>query len=132
MYAFIELLPPWGQYKTAMVMDEGWARNVLDMEEAGQGLPPTGEIEEGGAPSPLYYDPVVARMELIADRVMAVRTAVQAGYADEHKEPQFEPIVRPMTAIDRERERRTRSELEVLENQLLRGEGLVLELLAEE
>lgn len=131
MYAFLDLLPSWGQYKTAMAMDAEWAKEALDLEEAGYGLPPTAEAERDDAFSPLYYDPLVARLDLIADRVMAVRTAVQAGYSEEHKEPHFEPIVRPTTAIDRERERRIRNELDVLDAQI-QGEGLVLELIAGE
>lgn len=88
-------------------MDEGWAKTALDLEEAGAGLPPTGEeIVRDPELSPLYYDPRVARLDLIADRVLAVRTATQAGYSKDHKEPSFEPLTRPTTALERERERR--------------------------
>jgi len=74
---------------------------ILDLEEAGEEIP-------GGSSSPSAdYSPVVARLDMIADRVLAVRTAVQANYTEGHKEPNFEPIPRPETAIERERERRS-------------------------
>lgn len=73
-----------------------------------------------------HYSPVVARLDLIADRVMAVRTAVQANYTKEHQEPSFEPLDRPVTALERERERRTRNLLLELDALIL-GDGLPVE-----
>jgi hypothetical protein len=125
LYAFLEFLPPWGHYMSAIAMDADWARQALDLEAAGEGLPPTGESDEDHAATPLYYDPLVARLDLIADRVMAVRTATQAAYSQDNKEPYFDPITRPMTAMDRERERRERNALEEV-NALIQGEGLFL------
>jgi hypothetical protein len=91
-------------------MDEEWARIAVEMEyDELEGKPPTGEDpdEELSRPiGPLYYDPSIARLDLIADRLMAVRTAVQAGYAKDHREPAFQLLDRPETAVDRERERR--------------------------
>lgn len=101
-------------------MDEEWARRLLDMEEEGVGTPPTGE-----ALSPLGYTDVISRLDLIADRVMAVRTAVQAGYTEKHKEPSFDPLPRPTTAIEGERERRARTVLEEAEA-LFFGGGLMV------
>lgn len=103
-------------------MDEEWAERLLDWEESGDGAPPTGDRVQQ---TPLGYTDVVSRLDLIADRVMLVRTAVQAGYAKEHKEPTFDPLPRPTTAIDRARERRTRTVLEEAEA-LVFGAGLVL------
>jgi len=54
---------------------------------------------------------------------MAVRTAVQANYTKEHQEPTFEPLPRPETAIERERERRARTVLLEAEALIL-GDGL--------
>ncbi len=81
------------------------------MEDAGL-VPPAG-ITSDDEPriSPAGYTSLDARLDLIADRLMSVRTAVQAGYAKEHKEPRFKSLPRPTTAIERERERRTLDEL---------------------
>lgn len=102
-------------------MDEEWARRVLDLEEEGVGTP--------GAEEPpltsLGYSEEVARLDLIADRIMSVRTAVQASYADKHQEPHFEPIKRPTTAIEKERERRARKVLVGIEAEIF-GVGLPL------
>jgi hypothetical protein len=87
------------------------------MEEAGHELP----AQDGRTLH--HYSPVVARLDLIADRVMAVRTAVQANYTKEHQEPTFEPIERPETALDRERERRARNLLLEVDA-LVMGEGV--------
>lgn len=101
---------------------------MLDREEAGEELPGQGE-EEGGPPL-AGYSPVVARLDLIADRVMAVRTAVQSTYTKDHNEPTFEPLDRPTTALDRERERRARSLLLELDALVLGG-GLVVSVVGE-
>jgi hypothetical protein len=121
-YNFLDRLPPHGHYKTAVAMSPKWAEIVLDMEEAGKGIPPGTEDHDL---TPLGYTEVVARLDLIADRVMAVRTAVQAGYSKDHEEPRFEPMTRPVTAIDKERERRSRKILNEIES-LIFGEGLSL------
>jgi hypothetical protein len=91
------------------------------MEEAGTPLP----MPEETGPSLLDYSPVVARLDILADRMLAVRTAVQAGYSRDHQEPAFEPLPRPETAMDRVRERRTRNLLLELEAQVF-GEGLAI------
>lgn len=91
------------------------------MEEAGTALP----VPETSGPSLLDYSPVVSRLDLLADRLLAVRTAVQAQYSRDHQEPNFQPMERPTTAIERERERRTRNLLLELDALVL-GEGLTL------
>lgn len=106
-------------------MDEGWARAVVEMEMSGRLTPPTGEAGERTF-SPLGYSDVISRLDLIADRVLAVRTATQANYTKAHKEPKFDPLPRPTTAIERERERRTRTVLTEADDLLLGG-GIVLE-----
>jgi len=107
---------------TALAEDEVWAAQVLDMEEAGLASAPPNASER---PSVLHYSPVIARMDMLADRLLAVRTAVQAGYTKEHQEPEFNPLPRPETAIERERERRTRNLLLELDA-VVRGDGLVV------
>jgi hypothetical protein len=67
----------------------------------------------------------VARLDSIADRILAVRTAVQANYTKDHQEPTFRPLDRPTTAIERERERRARTVL-LETDALLRGGKLKL------
>lgn len=67
---------------------------------------------------------MVARLDLIADRIMSVRGAVIAGITRE--EPRYEAIPRPETAIDRERERRARSVLLEVDA-LVMGGGLAIE-----
>ena len=103
-------------------MDPEWARVICDMEEAGQETPPTGETLDDDTITPLGYSPIIARLDLIADRVMAVRTSVQASYAEKHEEPNFKPLPRPETALDRERERRTRILLEDVDALFRSGE----------
>lgn len=109
-YNFLARLPHWGHYKAALAMDERWASRMLDREEAGQDTPPTGEDDDPQL-TPLGYSDVVQRLDLLADRVMSVRTAVQASFSKDHEEPRFPPMPRPVTAIERERERRARTVL---------------------
>jgi hypothetical protein len=104
-------------------MDSEWANVMLDKEEKDEEHPPLSE--DDAEYSPLGYSEVVQRLDLIADRVMAVRTSVIASYADKHKEPTFEPIKRPKTAIERERERRARKVLLSVEAEVF-GRGLIL------
>lgn len=101
-------------------MDDEWAARVLDMEESGESSPTTGDDL-----TPLGYSDVVSRLDLIADRVMLVRTAVQAGYTREHEEPRMEPLPRPVTALERERERRARTVLLEVDAFVLGG-GMVI------
>ena len=122
LYRLLDRLPAWGHYKSALVMDEAWARYICDLEDAGEETPPGADDE---MMSPLGYGPIVQRLDLLADRVMAVRTAVQASYSEKHEEPSFEPLPRPETALDRERERRTRSLLEEVDAQFM-SQGLSL------
>jgi hypothetical protein len=101
-------------------MDEEWAEYILDVQEKqGQDMP--GISEAGPALTPLGYSEVVARLDLIADRVMGVRTAVQAGYTQNHEEPHFEPIRRPEPAVERVRELRVARELDELDRQFRGG-----------
>lgn len=102
-------------------MDEQWASRMLDLEEAGETTPPTGEDDEQTL-TPLGYSDVVSRLDLIADRVFSVRTAVQASFSKDHEEPRFPSMPRPTTALDRERERRARTVLLEVDA-LVRGVG---------
>lgn len=110
-YNLIARLPHWGHYKAALAMDEVWANRMLDREEAGLDAPPTGGDGETADLTPLGYSDIVARLDLIADRVFSVRTAVQATITKDHEEPRFPSMPRPVTAIERERERRARTVL---------------------
>lgn len=93
------------------------------MEEDGlEGVP--GQSEDEG-PGLLGYSPIVARLDHLADRLLAIRTAVQANYTKDHVEPQWQPLPRPTTALDRERERRARTVLEEVDALILGG-GLVV------
>ena len=116
-------MPAWGHYKAALALNEEWARIICDREEQGLDSPPADV--DSDVISPLGYSDLIARLDLIADRVMMVRTAVQSTITEKHKEPDFKPLPRPETALDRERERRTREELERLDAQIM-GEGLFL------
>jgi hypothetical protein len=119
----MDRLPYWGHYKSALVMDREWARQVCDAEDRGEEHPPAdvGEPER----SPLHYDEMVSRLDLIADRVMGVRTAVQHSIDPSKQEPHFQPMERPVTALDKERERRAVSVLTEVERQIF-GDGLLL------
>jgi hypothetical protein len=122
----IERLPAWGQYKSDLAMDEDWATYVLDvMEKEGEALPGAEDRI-----TPHGYTDVIARLDLIADRVLSVRTAVQAGYTQDHEEPHFETLPRPETAVERAREDRVRNELEELDRQF--REGIVLNITGEQ
>lgn len=122
-YAFLERLPYWGHYKSTLAMNEAWANKVLDMEERGERTPPgAGEDDDL---TPLGYSDIVARLDLIADRVMLVRTATQAGYTRDHEEPRLDPLPRPVTALERERERRARTVLLDVDA-MVSGGGLVI------
>ena len=106
-------------------MDEDWARYMCDLEDAGRDLPPGATQDEEPLMAPAGYTAVIGRLDLIADRVMGVRTAVQAGYHKEHKEPTYEPLPRPTTAMERERERRTIDELtEIADSFFMDGPAL--------
>lgn len=105
-----------------MANDEEYARQVCDLEDAGQGTPP-GASSSTGEPeiSTLGYTMLIARLDLIADRIMGVRTAVQSSFSRDHQEPRFEPLPRPTTAYDRERERRTIDELTEIADSFFMG-----------
>ena len=122
LYDFIERLPSWGHYKSDLAMDAEYANMILDAEERGEAHPPTGDEDE--EISPLGYTDVIARLDIVADRILLARNAVVAGYAQDHKEPEFRPMTRPTTALDRERERRTRRLLLEIDAQI--REGIVL------
>lgn len=117
-YNFVARLPHWGHYKASLAMDEVWAARMLDREEAGLDTPP---IEEEPTLTPLGYSDVISRLDLIADRVFAVRTAVQATITKDHEEPHFPQLPRPTTALERERERRARTVLLDIDAQVLGG-----------
>lgn len=88
------------------------------MEEAGEVLP-------GVSTSPIAdYSPVISRLDLLADRVMAVRTAVQAQYTKDHVEPKFPLLDRPETAIDRVREQRAVTVLNEVDALVMGGASL--------
>lgn len=99
-------------------MDESWAIKILDAEEAGQAVADAADPEL--TVSPLGYTPELGYLSLIADRVALVRNAVFAANSEGGAEPHFQPLPRPVTAIERERERRTRIELLDIDR-LLRG-----------
>lgn len=104
-------------------MDPEWVKRVCDMEDLRNETLP-GAAED--APyTPLGYTEIVSRLDLVADRVLAVRTAVQASYSDKHKEPHFDPLPRPTTELAKERERRARNVLLEVDR-LFTGEGLSL------
>lgn len=84
-----------------------------------------GYAEEDGPPL-LGYSPVIARLDLLADRVLAVRTATQANYTKDHQEPSLQVLPRPISALERERERRSRSLLLELDALVL-GDGMAVD-----
>jgi hypothetical protein len=120
LYELLDALPHYGHYKSALAMDEEWAEMMLDMEEQGEN--PITSTEPPDM-TPLGYTDVIARLDLIADRVLAVRGAVFAANSDGGQEPQFTPMDRPVTAIERVRERRARSLLVGIESEIF-GAGL--------
>lgn len=124
LYALLEQMGPWTRYKSALAMDEVYARRICDMEDAGMDTP-AGASSGDGEPlvEPAGYTPVIARLDLILDRLMGVRTAVQAGYSKDHKEPKWTPLPRPSTAIERERERRTLDELSAIADSMFMPAG---------
>lgn len=107
-------------------MDEDWARRQCDLEDEGKGVV-TGSLDTVPEMTPLGYTEIASRLDLIADRVLSVRTAVQAGNSKDGKEPTFTPMRQPVTALERERERRTTGELAELDA-MIRGGGLPFEL----
>lgn len=124
LYRFLDQLPPWSRYKAALAMDEEYARIICDREDAGEEHPPV-DVDPDDAITPLGYTDVISRLDLIADRLHLTRNAIVASWAKDHKEPEFRPMPRPTTALDREREERTRRLL-VEVDALVRGEGLAL------
>lgn len=123
LYSFLEMMPAWGRYKSALAMDHDYARRICDAEEKGEGHPPVGDDDDAEI-TPLDYSEVIARLDIIADRILLTRNAVVAGYAKDGKEPEFRPMTRPTTALDQERERRTRRLLEEVD--ALVREGVLL------
>lgn len=127
-YEFLERLPAWGHYKSQLAMDEEWAEKILDLEEAEEDHVPVPEDsyeDEDSWLTPFGYTPETARLDLIADRVLSVRTALYAVNSKDGQEKSFRPLPRPKTALDRERERRTTKLLNEYDN-LIRGGGLSL------
>jgi hypothetical protein len=113
----LERLPGWGHYKSELAMDEDWAAIVLDRQEAGE------EVATAADPdhvSPLHYTPEVAYLSLIADRVLAVRSAIFAAQSDSG-EPPIPTLPRPKTALDTVRERRMITELLAIEREIFGG-----------
>jgi hypothetical protein len=95
---------------------------VVDLEErTGQVMP--GMLDGEDQIGPLGYDEVVQRLDLLADRVLGVIIASNAENANQVTP--FEPMPRPLTALDQERERRERSLL--METERLIFGGIVLE-----
>lgn len=70
--------------------------------------------------SPLHYSPEIAYLALIADRVLAVRSAVFAAQGDGSEQP-IPTLPRPKTALERVRERHAIDELLEIERQIFGG-----------
>ncbi len=102
---------------------------IADAEEKGEEPPPGALTDEEEMRSPAGYDEVVSRLDLIADRVMAVRASVVASVHPKHKEPDWKPVPRPRTLLDIEREKRTRNVLLEIDA-LIMGGGLEISDLA--
>jgi hypothetical protein len=127
LYRLVDALPSWGRYKSQIVMDPEWAKMICDMEDAGKETPPTGEssVTDDEAMSPFGYTPEVSRLDLILDRLQSLESAVMWTVQPDKQREQIQPMPRPETALDRERESRTRSLLEDLDA-MFRGEGIAL------
>lgn len=139
LYRFIDKLPSWGYYKTELAMDPEFAKHLVDEEEKAEEkrleefkaavargeYPPAVDDDEGI--TPLGYDPVIARLDMIADREMMIWAAVVAQYTQDHKPPNWQEMPTPTTAVDKERENRVKNELNAL-HRLLMGEGLDIQL----
>jgi hypothetical protein len=117
LYVFLERLPYWGHYKTALVMDEDWAKQILEREIAGEEVASAANPDEI---SPLGYTPEIAYLALIADRVDLVNNTLIAVNSDGGA-PMFSPLPRPTTLLDRMREQRTIDELLELDRQIRGG-----------
>jgi hypothetical protein len=66
-------------------------------------------------------------LSLIADRILAVRSAVFAAQSGS-AEQTIPTLTRPTTALDRARERRAIRELLEIEQQMLGGGGLAIKM----
>jgi hypothetical protein len=88
LYRFVDNLPPWGLYKSQLVMDEEWARMICDQEEAGQDHPPAEALPPDELMSPFGYTPVVGRLDLLLDRVQGVEAAVVWSVSRTRKGPE--------------------------------------------
>lgn len=98
-------------------MDEDWANHFLDQVEAGEEVIPQADPDRV---DPLHFTPQLAYLSLIADRVLAVRSAIFAVNSEESERP-VPTLPRPTSAVDRVREKRAMAELLELERQLFGG-----------
>lgn len=99
---------------------------AVDMElRDGVVMPGLGDVPEM---TPLGYSEIISRLDLLADRQLQTIIAIQAGYAEDHGQVStFEPMQRPVTAIQKVREIRERSLLLETEREIFGG--LTLEIL---
>jgi hypothetical protein len=118
LYWFLERLPNWGHYKTAMVMDEAWAQRVLELEKAGQEVAPAADPNQM---TPLGYTPELAYLAIIADRLEAVRNVIIAVNTEDGNMPPVTPLPRPTTTLDRLREQSVIDELLDIDRQIRGG-----------
>lgn len=117
-YEFLERLPSWGHYKSALAMDEEWAEMILSASDAGEDVAPAADPDQI---SPLHYTPEIGYLALIADRLLAVRSAIFAAQSENGHEQPIEHLPRPKTAMDRARERRVIGELLEIEQHIFGG-----------
>jgi hypothetical protein len=104
------------------VDNDEWARYICDQEDKEAEHPPA-EYLDPDTISTLGYTPVVGRLDLVLDRLQALESAIIWTANPKEQRPQLHPMPRPETALDRERERRTRSLLDEVDA-MLRGDGL--------
>lgn len=90
-------------------MDMEYAREIVRREAAGVPQP----VSEAQL-TPLRYGPVEQRLDLVANLLMYIRSAVQAGYTTGHKEPKVRPLPTPKTALEIARQEAEFSELRAL------------------
>lgn len=85
--------------------------------EAGEEVAPAADPNQV---SHLHYTPEIAYLALIADRVLAVRSAVFAAQNEGREQP-LPLLPKPKSAIERVRERRVVDELLEIERQIFGG-----------
>lgn len=98
-------------------MDRQWAEAILDAAEAGEEIAPAADPDQI---TPLHYTPEIGYLALIADRLLAVRSAIFAAQSEGQEQP-IDRLPRPKTAVDQLRERRVIDELLEIERQIFGG-----------